>query len=78
MADRQPSLQAFLSSGFSTNTNTLNKGLYHRISCKDSLVVNRKFAALAMKKNQPKNPIKAVLAGIVLLLNIFLFNFRCL
>lgn len=59
MTDRPPSLSlpSILSSGASTN-NTLSWK-----QCKDSMVVNRKFAAFAMKKNQPKNPVKAVLAG---------------
>lgn len=67
MADRQPSLQAILSQNSSTtaaNHFPLGKGgFYHHVSCKDSMVVNRKIAALSAKKNQPKNPLKAILAG---------------
>ena len=64
MVDRQPTLQSFYPQVKSTNKfDSMNIGQHH-VSCRDSMVVNRKFAALSMKKNQPKNPIKAILAGI--------------
>jgi len=66
MADRQPSLQTLLSQNPSlttTNHFPLTRGFYHHASCKESMAVNRKIVALSMKKNQPKNPLKAILAG---------------